>query len=247
MKIALIGDIHANLPALEAVLAHADAQSASLMWNVGDTVGYGAYPDQVVKLIQKRKIVSILGNYDRKVLMVEHKRKKWSRNKTPEKWLAFRWAYEHLSPRNRKYLQSLPEQRRIKVAGRRILLTHGSPASCEEHLTPETPDERLRELSQLTRADIIVVGHSHVPFVRCVNGVWFINTGSVGRADDGDPRTSYALLKLKKDTTEVEHFRLKYDVKRAAKAIRRKGLPEDFARMILEGRNLDAVQMKSEP
>lgn len=247
MEIALIGDIHASLPALEAVLEHADAQGASLIWNVGDTVGYGAYPDQVVKLIKKRKIVSILGNYDRKVLIVKRKQKKWSRSKTPEKWMAFRWAYEHLSSKSRTYLQSLPEQRRIKIAGRRVLLTHGSPVSRDEHLTPETPDERLRELSQFTRADIIVVGHSHQPFVRCVNLTWFINTGSVGRPDDGDPRASYALLKLKQDATEVEHFRVEYNVKRAVKAIRRKGLPEDFARMILEGRNLDAVQKDHQP
>lgn len=71
MRIALMGDIHANLPALEAVLEHAGQQKASIFWNVGDSVGYGAYPDEVVKLLQTRMTMSLLGNYERKALMVE--------------------------------------------------------------------------------------------------------------------------------------------------------------------------------
>lgn len=241
MKIALIGDVHANLPALDAVLEHARQQGAEEIWNVGDFVGYGAFPDEVVRRLREEKAASIIGNYDLKVLKVREKAKKWKKKKAPEKWLAFQWAYEHLSKKSRKYLSSLPKRLKFKVRPHKILLVHGSPASIEEHLTPETPYTRLQELARMVRADVIVCGHSHQPFARDVGGVWFINTGSVGRPDDGDPRACYALLEINSQDLNVTHYRVEYDQALAAAAIRAAGLPEDFAQMVLQGRNLDAI------
>jgi len=241
VKVALIGDVHANLPALEAVLAHADEQGADAIWNVGDFVGYGAFPDEVVRLLREREALSIAGNYDLKVLAFKEKRKKWRKKKRPEKYFAFKWAYEHLSKESRHYLRFLSQEVRMKVKGRRILLTHGSPASNEEPLTPETPEKRLRELARMAKADLIVCGHSHRPFVRQVDGVRFVNTGSVGRPDDGDPRACYAILRIDAKTLEVHHYRVAYDVERAVAAIRASGLPEAFAEMTLQGRSLDQI------
>jgi putative phosphoesterase len=244
MKVALIGDIHANLPALQAVLEHARQQNAHVIWNVGDFVGYGAFPDEVVTLIRQIGALSILGNYDRKTLKIEEKRNEWARKKTAEKWQAFEWAYNHLSSENRTYLGDLPEQRLFAVEDFIVLMTHGSPASRDEHLDPLTPLERLQELAQMTTADIILCGHSHQPFARQVNQKWFINPGSVGRPEDGDPRASYAIIDFDKKLLTVEHFRVSYDVERAAAAIRSAGLPEVFARMVLEGYNFDTIQAK---
>ncbi|GAB4540966.1 MAG: metallophosphoesterase family protein [Anaerolineae bacterium] len=241
VRVALIGDVHANLPALEAVLAHASQQGVQETWHVGDFVGYGAFPDEVVRRLQGEAVISIVGNYDLKVLRFKKKGDKWRKSKRPEKWLAFKWAYENLSEESRQHLRSLPQEVRLDVAGRRVLLTHGSPASNEEHLTPETPEERLRELAHMAHADVVICGHSHYPFTRQVDGVWFINTGSVGRPDDGDPRAAYAVLHLEPEGLVAHHYRLEYDVSQAVAAIRRNGLPEAFAQMVLQGRNLDAV------
>lgn len=243
MKVALIGDVHANLPALEAVLAHARAQKVEAIWNVGDWVGYGAFPNEVVALLRQEGTLNIMGNYDRKALeiMQEPERKV----KRSEKLLAFRWTYDQLTKENRKYLRALSQEIRLEIAGKRILLTHGSPASNSEHLGPETPDERLRELAAMARADVVICGHSHRPLARKVGGVWFINTGSVGRPDDGDPRACYAVLWLGPRFFRVQHHRVAYDVERAAAAIRKHRLPEAFAQMVLQGRNLDAVQAAS--
>jgi putative phosphoesterase len=240
-KVALIGDVHANLPALEAVLAHAHQLGVETIWNVGDFVGYGAFPDQVVKRLRKENALSIVGNYDRKVLRFKKKRKKWRKSKHPDKFLAFQWAYKNLSKKSRKYLRSLPQEIRLQAEGWRILLTHGSPASDAEHLTPDTPEKRLHELAQMADADAIICGHSHHPFVRQVNGVRFVNTGSVGRPDDGDPRACYAILYLGPKRFQVYHYRVEYDVEKAVAAIRRHKLPEAFAQMILQGRALDVV------
>lgn len=247
MKVALIGDIHANLPALEAVLAHIDEQGIDKIWNVGDFVGYGAFPDEVVQLFRSVRrsrdedVLGIVGNYDLKVLEFKKKKEKWQKKKHPDKYLAFKWAYENLSKKSRKYLRFLSHEIRLKAKGRRILLTHGSPASIEEPLTPQTPKKRLRELAQMAKVDIIICGHSHQPFVREVDGVWFINTGSVGRPDDGDPRACYAVLELGPEDIQVHHHRVEYDVERAAAAIREHKLPEVFAQMALQGLSLDGV------
>jgi putative phosphoesterase len=241
MKIALLGDIHANLPALEAVLEHARQQGAQVRWNIGDYVGYGAFPEEVVQLVQQENIPSIAGNYDRKVLRFPKKQGKWRTSKRPEKYFAFQWAYENLSANSRQYLQALPAELRLQVEGWEVLLTHGSPASIEEPLTPDTPLERLLELAELAAADLVICGHSHQPFTSQAGDAWFINTGSIGRPDDGDPRAAYALLELTPKAIQVQHFRLEYDVERAAAEVRRRGLPEAFAQMVLQGYDLDRV------
>ncbi len=242
MKIALIGDVHANLPALEAVLEHALEQGVQAVWNIGDFVGYNAFPEEVVSLLRYREnTVSIIGNYDQKVLQAEKKQKKWAGKKDPRKAQAFLWAYQQLSKESREFLRKLPEQRDLFVEGWLVLLAHGSPASVDEHLLPDTPEERLRELSGMTRAQIIVVGHTHQPFVRTVGDTVFINTGSVGRPDDGDPRATYAILSVEPEGHHCEHFRIAYDVERAAQAILDRGQPAEFADMIRQGRSLETL------
>ena len=241
MKIALLGDVHANLPALDSVLAHARTQNVSAIWNTGDFLGYGAFPNEVVVRLQKAGAISILGNYDLKVLGFKEKDKKWRKSKRVEKYLAFQWAYQNLSRENRRYLKSLPEQRQLEVAGKSVLLTHASPASNEEPLDPATPEERLRELARLAGTDVVICGHSHQPFVRAVENTLFINTGSVGRPDDGDPRACYAILEVAQAELHVQHYRLEYDLARAVSGIHENGLPEAFAQMILKGRDLDTI------
>ena len=238
MKIALLGDIHANLPALQAVLSHAQSQHAEVIWNVGDSVGYGPFPNQVLDLLQEKDILSILGNYDLKALAFPAKEAKWRKKKHPLKLLAFQYTWQTLRPDNRAYLQSLPEHRRLRLMEKDILLIHASPVSAREYISHKTSQSRLRQLALAAAADICVCGHSHPPFTTTVQGVCFINTGSVGRPDDGDPRACYALLELKQDAMEVTHHRVAYEVQRTVDAIRQQHLPPAFAEMFLQGRNL---------
>ena len=243
MKIALIGDVHANLPALEAVLAHARKQDVEAIWNIGDSVGYNAFPNEVVELLRRKRVLSVVGNYDLKVLRFKKKQEKWQHSKQPLKYLAFKWAYETLSKKNRKYLRSLPREIVFKFANRSILLTHAGPASIEEPLFLETPEERLRALAEVAGTDVIIFGHSHQAFVRQVDGVGFINTGTVGRPVEGDPRATYAVLSLSAKKFHVQHFQVDYNVERAVAAIRQNNLPKEFAKMLLQGRSLDQLEM----
>lgn len=241
MKVALVGDIHANLPALDAVLAHAQGQGAEAVWNVGDFVGYGAFPEEVVQRLRKEYVLSTIGDYDRDVLRFRKREDKWRRTKGLEKYLALQWAHEQLSKKSRKYLRFLSREIRMQVGGRRILLAHACPGSGKSPLGSEAPDDPLRDIVRSAQADLIICGRSHRPVACQVDGVWFINPGSVGAPDDGDPRASYASLDVAADQIEVQHYRLEYDVARLVEAIRAHGLPEAFAQMFLEGRSLDAV------
>lgn len=236
VQIAFISDIHANLPALEAVLADAKERGVTAVLNAGDSIGYGAFPDEVVTLLRSFHVISVIGNYDRSVLT-----KKWKSGKprSKDKQIAMRFAYHHLSLQNREYLAGLPREQRIRVMGRTILVTHGSPDSLTEYLVQETPDSRLSEIAQKTGADFIITGHAHLPSIRQVDDSIFVNCGSVGRTEDGDPRACYALLTL--NPFSICHIRVPYDISRAIAAIRLRHLPDSFVRIVSEGKPLDIV------
>jgi predicted phosphodiesterase len=134
--VALIADLHANLPALEAVLAHARQEAAEVIWNLGDCVGYGAFPEEVVQYLRKQamvsrsgaeRTVSAQGRYDRQVVRFSKRKEKWQRSKEREEYLALEWAYEQLSGKSRKYLSFLSREIRMVVKGKRALLTHDLP------------------------------------------------------------------------------------------------------------------------
>lgn len=251
MRVGLISDIRGNLPALRAVLAHAHSQSVQMIWNMGDSIGYGANPDQVIRLLQQEQVTSILGNFDRKVLRFPKKKAAWREKKRPEKFLAIYWAYENISQPSKDYLRTLPEDARLRLGKTRILLVHGSPASRKDGLTIETSGKYLKELISKANIDILCCGHSRQPFYRVVKKGIVINPGSVGGQLDGDPRASYAVLDLDprlmiEDTdTEYEvkchHFRVEYDLEEAVNQIRQRGLPEAYAQMMIQGRGLASV------
>ncbi len=245
-RIALLGDVHGNLPALEAVLEHARRQGAEAVWNAGDWVVYGPFPNEVIARLREAEAIGVLGNLDLKVLRFPKRDEKWRLSKRPEKWLALKLAWRQLSRKSREFLLSLPREVRLEVGGRTALLTHGSPESIDEHLYSDTPPARLRELAELARAEIVVCGHSHEPFATEVERAWFINTGSVGRPDDGDPRACYAILDVAGDRLRVRHHRIRYDVDVVLAALDERGFPPVFAEMFRLGRSLKWVLEQEE-
>jgi putative phosphoesterase len=239
--VALLGDVHANLPALEAVLENARQKGGEAIWNLGDLVGYGAFPEEAVQRLREEYALSTLGRYDRQVARFKKRKEKWHRSKGLEEYLGLEWAYEQLSGQSRKYLRFLSREIRMQIRGLRILLTHGSPGSEEGCLTADATDKQLAKIAREAQADLILCGCSHQPFARSVEGVWFISPGSAGLPTDGDPRASYAIVEVGPEELRVTHHRIDYDVESLVAALRSHRLPEAFALMFLQGKSLDAV------
>ena len=231
-KVAVLSDIHANLQALEAVIQDAEERGVDLFLNAGDSIGYGAYPNEVVELLCEKNVLSVLGNYDAEVIESEPKAKS-------EKRAAFNFTKKELAKSCQSYLSSLPRELRLQVAAAKLLVTHGSPESIDEHITEDTPVERLKNLAETAKADVIIVGHSHEQLWRKINGASFVNPGSVGRPGDANHQAAYAILKFNPFT--VEMIRVDYDVEAAADTLRKKGLPESFAQMLLQGVSIDEI------
>jgi len=234
MSIALIGDIHGNLPALDAVLTACQQEGVDRIFCVGDVVGYAGFPNEVIARLQNQDVRTVIGNYDLKVLAFEKKKDKWRRTKKQKKWLAFKWVSESLTKTGRQYLKTLPDTLCIQVGNHSALLCHGSPVAVDECLEPDAASARLDELLRTAAADIIVCGHTHREFMRRVSSGWVLNTGSVGRPVDGDPRACFAVLSVNGGDVCATHHRVPYDTEAVARRIREVGLPKKFARMICE-------------
>ena len=230
--IAVFSDVHANLHALQRVFEDADERRADIYLNAGDSIGFGPYPNEVVELLREKNVLSILGNYDLEVIEGKAKAK-------GEKEYALKFARNELAESIEYYLSSLPRELRLEVADKRLIVTHGSPESIEEHIYHNTSVERLKILADNAKADVIIVGHSHEQFWTQTNGASFVNPGSVGRTDDGNPQAAYALLSF--NPFKVELIKLDYDVEAAADALRKKGLPESFSQMLLRGVSIDKI------
>jgi putative phosphoesterase len=149
------------------------------------------------------------------------------------------WTCENLFPENARYLKSLPGQSNISIDKVRIGVFHGTSDDEEEALSPEVPENRFRELSRNSDCQVQILGHSHLPFHKIVNGVHFLNPGSVGRPFDGDPRTSFAILTIHSGKISVEHIRIPYPVGEVMESLEKNGLPDIYAKMYRAGKKLN--------
>ena len=227
MRIAIFSDIHGNLQALESVLADIEAQKPDRIYCLGDLVGYGANPNEVTERLRRDAHPTVMGNYDDGVgferdecgcaYREEAERERGQRS--------LEWTKARVTPANKAYLRTLASEIRFEADGKRILLVHGSPRKMNEYLFEDRPISSFQRLAAASDADVIAFGHTHKPYSKEVDGVTFVNAGSVGKPKDGDWRACYALL----DDGIVTFRRVEYDVKTAAAAIRATDLPHEFA------------------
>ncbi len=238
-KILLLGDIHANYPAFKAIVKYIRPDWVDLTINTGDFTVYSTFPNETIQWFRKRKkALCILGNTDRRILRIL-KGKKLKRPKKEEKRVMYFWTSENLLPENITYLKSLSKQTDFSVGATRIGVFHGSRDDAEEELFPDASEDRFRKLAKNSPYKIHIMGHSHVPYHKVVDGVHFINPGSVGRMFDGDPRASFAILKISSGKIDVEHFRIPYPVKEVVKSLKKNRLPDIYIKMFQIGKKLN--------
>lgn len=244
MRYALISDIHANLQALDAVLADIDARGIAAIYHLGDLTGYSSNPNEAVSRLRERAIPGISGNYDSTVATDYKHCGCRSENPRQEELshIGYEWTRAHVSPDTKSFLGSLPFRIDLKplgghVSGPTITLVHATPVNNLVYVTEDRTDAFLSKMAkqaELQSGDAICFGHTHKPWTRVVDGVHFINTGSVGRPKDGDWRASYVLLDAT-DAITAEIVRVEYDVESAAKGVTDSGLPEEFADFLRTG------------
>lgn len=260
--LAVFSDVHANLPALEAVLGDLDARlersEVDAVYCLGDLVGYNVWPNEVVQAVHGRGIPTIAGNYDEGVGLGSDDCGCAYKTEADETRGAESIAFTNgvVTEATRRYLRGLPRHLRLTFAVPRdpttepidVLLVHGSPRRVNEYLFEDRPDASFLRMMEAAHADVLLFGHTHKPYHKALpsegedGATRFrhaVNTGSVGKPKDGDPRAGYVLLTLDPERGKddaayctVEHVRVAYDVERAAEAVEASPLPDAFAAML---------------
>jgi putative phosphoesterase len=230
-EIAVITDIHANLPALQAALARIDELGIESVYCGGDLVGYGPHPNEVVALVAERDIPAIYGNYDYAIArdledcgcayITPHDRELGHGS--------VEWTLAHTDRRSKEWMRELPFDLRFDVGAASVHLVHGSPRKVNEYLFEDKPARLYERLAAAEDAGAMVFGHTHKPWVRSYGGVLFVNCGSVGKPKDGDPRGAFAVLRETAGGVEATIERVAYDAEAVAAEVRDSGLPAEFA------------------
>jgi putative phosphoesterase len=234
-RAAVITDIHANRPALEAVLQAIDWTGVDAVYCGGDLVGYGPHPNEVCPLIEGHGIPTIYGNYDYAIARDlddcgcayrdQHDRELGQRSVD--------WTLEHTTRRSKDFMRGLPFDLRLELGDQRVRLVHGSPRKVNEYLFEDKPARTFERIAAGADCDVLVFGHTHQPWIREYGGVLFVNCGSVGKPKDGDPRAAFALLELDGDRVLADIERVDYDAEAVGREVASAGLPTEYANKLV--------------
>jgi putative phosphoesterase len=234
-RVAVITDIHANLPSLEAVLEAIDQTEVDAVYCGGDLVGYGPHPNEVCRLIEERGIPTIYGNYDYAIARDLEECGCAYRDQRDRELgeLSVAWTLEHTDRRSKEFMGGLPFDLRFQIGGRRVRVVHGSPRKVNEYLFADKPARTFERIATGADCDVLVFGHTHQPWVAEYGGVLFVNCGSVGKPKDGDPRASFALLELAGGELWATIERVQYDAESVAREVAESGLPAEYAERLV--------------
>lgn len=225
MRIAFIADIHSNLHALEAVKERIDGLGIDAVACAGDIVGYGAFPNECSRIAAEMADHCVYGNHDQAALRSD------TSGMNPYAAEALMWTADKLNHESTKFLSSLPFNSRFEAGKVAAAMFHGSPRSVEEYLFREDLTE---DILQVAQSDLVVLGHTHVPYWTRLGKGMALNPGSVGQPRDGNPKASFAVFDSSTLTCDI--VRVEYAVADAADAILAQGLPEFLAGRLSGGR-----------
>jgi putative phosphoesterase len=226
----VLSDIHANAEALDAVLSELPANAT--LFCLGDVVGYGAEPNSVVEALENRSPeIVVAGNHDHAARSGELKGFNTRHGKQ-----AIQWTRRNLTDSNVQYLNTWQLSQKREFEGVRLTAFHGGPDSpLTQYVVPAMGKSVLQGLLEKSEADVLLVGHSHLPFDLPVSAGRILCPGSVGQPRDGDPRASYGILDIGRGEISWETRRVSYDVDSAAMKILAAGLPDFLARRLFLG------------
>ena len=232
-RMAIFGDVHGNSDATARTLDAIGVTAPDAVYCLGDLVGYGARPNETIDLVRSRGIPTIMGNYDEGVGFDRDDcgcayRDAGERERGQQSLM---WTRGEVDIERKTYLRQLLPEIRFEAEGFRVRLVHGSPRRMNEYLFEDRDTRSLERIAAGADCDVLVFGHTHVPWSRWIGDVLFVNAGSAGKPKDGDPRACWVLLTLVAGAEpEVAFQRVSYDIEAMAAAIRdADGLPDQFA------------------
>ena len=257
MTIAIISDIHANLPALQTVLEDIDQQKPDAIYCLGDLVNFAGWDNEVVDTIRSRRIPTIQGNHDEGI---GNGLTKFAFSYANEPQRAFGQASIEkvnaaITDSHRTYLRNLPFSTKLNFRFQSrtatILLTHGSPISNNDYVLPDTTDRNLNALLDIAHADILVMGHTHRPFHKtllfdkkehiCHRHI--VNAGSVGKPKHGGTNACYVLLRTADhfnledpDALSVEFRYVPYDTEAVIRQLQNLGMSNAYDHFLRTGK-----------
>jgi putative phosphoesterase len=233
MRAALIADVHANLPALRAVLDDVAAIGCDAIWCAGDVVGRGPHPNEVIELLRTLDVACVQGNWDEAVGM--------DRDVTGSGWasgeaerhgeVSLAWTVQRLTDDNRRWLRNLPPSSRFGVDGRSVLVFHGSPLKQNEYLWSDRPSRYFSRIASDEGDDLFCFGHTHQAFHRLVGQSHFVAAGSVGCGSVDDSRARYAIVHVGEPEVVVGFRSVEYDHQAVERDLIAAGLDPDLLRV----------------
>ncbi len=238
MKIAVFGDIHGNIEALKTAYSAAVSNNVEKIYHLGDLGGYAPFVNEVVDFLMEHKIEGVQGNYDDAV--ANDKEHCGCRYEDPIQaemaTLSFEWTKRHTSERSKNYMKSLPFEIAFEVEGRKVKIFHATPIKNNIYWSYDRDEDFFLHMARKADGDIMIYGHTHIPYRKDIDNKVFINAGSVGKPKDGDTRTCVVLVEFLSNIVKTEFIRLAYDIEKVATAIIKSGLPPYFAEKLKLGR-----------
>ena len=247
-RIAIFSDVHGNLPALRAVLADIDRVDADSAFCLGDLVDFAPWPNEVIHDLRSRRIPVLMGNHDERIAkdLPVRALAKHTDAEQQARVAAIDFTRRAITAANKQYLGGLPRSIRISFGedthAREVMLVHASPRALDDYVFEDHPENDLRGLFSETRADVLVMGHTHYPYVRSLPSLTAaghaklaVNCGSVGRSKEADRLACYAMLSIDGDDLGAEIRKVPYDIGETIRAIRESAIPDIYAEFLERG------------
>ena len=225
-KRAFISDIHSNLPALESAINKIKSLGISRIYCLGDIIGYHTFTNEVIQLLKENGVISIKGNHD--LAITEE-----AFNRSKESDFVLYWNYDALTPENLTYIKELPLNLEVQVEDISIKLVHGSPESITEYIREGSPEVSI--YMDRMESDILMCGHTHIPYIVENNGKYLLNTGSIGKPKFGKPEASFIVLTINGREISPEILSIPYDVEKMTNDLAKNNFPDKLIKAIETG------------
>jgi len=235
MRVAVISDVHGNIFALESVLEDIRGRNVDEIVCTGDLVGYGPYPNEVIDRIKEEGINTIQGNYDdaignrRIACGCDYKTERSQKIGMS----SMNYTAMETSEENKEFLANLPFSLTLEIEEKTALFVHGSPRKINEYLYEAS--EAVKEVAGELEEDILVCGHTHLPYHKIISGKHMMNVGSIGKPKHGNPNAIYTIIEVIDGKVKTEFIEVIYPVDKLVEAIEKSDLAEELVEVFTTG------------